>query len=257
MQELKSFFFKYDHVVVALSGGVDSSFLLKEASLYAKKVLAVCVHSAFQPDFEIETAKKIAADCKVPLIVLPLDVLANETIKKNPWNRCYYCKKTIFTQILSVAKEHNIPYVIEGTNASDDLSDRPGYQALQELGVLSPLLSCGITKEEIRAASKTYGLITADTPSYACLATRIPTDYPISKEALEAVAKCEKLLMQEGYLDFRIRYRVETDETGSAHPYGLLQVTTSQYDMAKTDLSHLISLCKPYLSSLRLDNKTR
>lgn len=257
MQSLKTFFSKYDHVVVALSGGVDSSFLLKEASLHAKKVLAVCVHSAFQPDFEIETAKKIAADCKVPLIVLTLDVLVNEAIRKNPWNRCYYCKKAIFTQILSVAKEHNIPYVVEGTNASDDLSDRPGYQALQELGVLSPLLTCGITKDEIRNASKAHGLTTADTPSYACLATRIPTDYPISKEALEAVAQCEKLLMQEGYRDFRIRYRIETDETGAAHSYGLLQVTLAQYDMASANLQHLISLCKPYLSSLRLDEKTR
>jgi uncharacterized protein len=147
----------------------------------------------------------LAAQLQVKMTVLSLDVLAEPQIAANPGNRCYFCKKKLFTAIAKQAKQDGYPVILDGTNASDDPTDRPGMQALQELEVLSPLRLCGLTKNVIRRLSREAGLFTHDKPAYACLATRIPTGMDITTELLEKTERCEGFLMGLGFRDFRIR----------------------------------------------------
>ena len=149
---------------MAFSGGVDSAYLLYMACKYAEKVKAYYVKSAFQPQFELEDAERFAKELKADMAILRLDVLSDEKVRQNPPNRCYYCKKRIFTAIREHALNDGFQVLLDGTNASDDAGDRPGMVALQELSVLSPLRLCGLTKQEIRMLSKKAGLFTWDKP---------------------------------------------------------------------------------------------
>ncbi len=145
---IEEFFQKYPRVAIAFSGGVDSAYLLYAAKQYAEAVTAYYVKSAFQPEFELADAKRLAAELGVELKVLLVDVLADSAVTDNPANRCYYCKRRIFTRIMESADLDGYSVLLDGTNASDDVSDRPGMKALAELQVLSPLRLCGLTKEE-------------------------------------------------------------------------------------------------------------
>ena len=156
---LEEFFSTYPKVAVAFSGGVDSAYLLYMACKYAEKVKAYYVKSAFQPQFELEDAERFAKELKADMAILRLDVLSDEKVRQNPPNRCYYCKKRIFTAIREHALNDGFQVLLDGTNASDDAGDRPGMVALQELSVLSPLRLCGLTKQEIRMLSKKAGLL--------------------------------------------------------------------------------------------------
>jgi uncharacterized protein len=140
------------------------------------------------------------------MVTLELDVLDDTTIAANPKNRCYFCKKKIFTAILEQAKNDGFALVIDGTNASDDISDRPGMQALLELGIRSPLRECGLRKADIRRLSKEANLFTHDKPAYACLATRIPTGTEITPALLAKTERSEAFLRSLGFADFRIRH---------------------------------------------------
>ena len=202
---LKEFFETHPRVAIALSGGVDSSYLLSEAARHCESVLAVYVHSAFQPGFELEDASRVAQDCGVQLVQLRLDILGFEEVRKNPIDRCYYCKLELFKAITKAAKERGYDIVLEGTNASDDMSDRPGMRALMELGVLSPLRICGVTKSDIREGARLAGLHNSEKPSYACLATRFPTGMEIDAEKLQLVERAETALFAMGFSDFRVR----------------------------------------------------
>lgn len=202
---LKEFFEKYPRVAVAFSGGVDSAYLLYMAKKYAKEVKAYYVKSDFQPEFEFNDAKKLAEELDADLHVIYLDVLSFEDVKRNPSNRCYYCKMGIFTNIKNQAIKDGFAVLLDGTNASDDAGDRPGMKALEELKVLSPLRECGLTKDEIRKLSKEAGLFTWDKPAYACLATRIPTGEVITKDKLQATERAEDFLFKLGFTDFRVR----------------------------------------------------
>lgn len=170
-------------MALAFSGGVDSSYLLYAALQNGADVHAYYVKSAFQPQFELEDAQKLAKQVGAKLTIMQANVLANETVVANPKNRCYYCKQVIFTGIGKQAAQDGYTTLLDGTNASDDAADRPGMKALQELSVLSPLRLCGLTKTEIRKRSKAAGLFTWDKPSYACLATRIPTGRPLRRKS--------------------------------------------------------------------------
>jgi uncharacterized protein len=156
---------------VAFSGGLDSTFLTAAAvKALGKKAVAVTAVSDYMPKDEIDEARELAEQIGVEhrLIVIPFP----ELLRHNPRNRCYLCKKEIFSRILRESGEMGIPHVVEGTNADDLQDDRPGLRALRELGVRSPLLESGFTKDDIRRHSKRLDLPTWDKPAYACLGIR-------------------------------------------------------------------------------------
>lgn len=208
--ELKRFFEENPKVAVAFSGGVDSVYLLYAALRHGARVKAYYVKTAFQPQFELEDALRAAKELGAEMEILELDVLACARITENPANRCYHCKKQIFSAILAAAARDGFQVLLDGTNASDDAADRPGMKALAELQVLSPLRTCGLTKDEIRRRSKEAELFTHDKPAYACLATRIPTGEVITKEKLRRTEAAEGYLAGLGFRDFRVRSREDT-----------------------------------------------
>lgn len=203
--ELKDFFSTYPKVALAFSGGVDSAYLLSQAMDHAEEVRAYYVKTIFQPDFEWEDAQRLAGDLKADLKVISLDLTGEEKILSNPPNRCYYCKRRIFSAIQKEAALDGFSVLLDGTNASDRVDDRPGMKVLDELHVLSPLRLCGLTKEEIRHRSKEKGLFTWNKPAYACLATRIPSGQRIQAEDLKQTEMAEDYLFQLGFSDFRVR----------------------------------------------------
>lgn len=203
--ELQEFFACHPRVAVALSGGVDSAYLLYEAVRNGAVVRAYFVKSAFQPQFELEDARRLAELVHADLRILEVDVLADSQVASNPPDRCYYCKKRIFSAIAKAAAEDGFSTILDGTNASDDAGDRPGMRALREQSVRSPLRECGLTKAEIRRRSRQAGLFTWDKPAYACLATRIPAGTEITEDMLRRTEKAEHYLFSLGFTDFRIR----------------------------------------------------
>ena len=154
------FFKNNPRVAVAFSGGVDSAYLLYAAKQFAQEVQAYYVKSAFQPQFELEDALRLAGELAVPMRILTVDVLSSDVIASNPADRCYHCKRKIFEAIRQAAEADHFSVLLDGTNASDDAADRPGMRAIEELSVLSPLRECGLTKAEIRLRSKEAGLFT-------------------------------------------------------------------------------------------------
>lgn len=203
---LKAFFKKNPKLALAFSGGVDSAYLLNAAVSFGADVKAYYVKTPFQPAFEYEDALRLAQQLGAEMVTIHLDILSDNTVAENPKNRCYFCKKRIFTAILEQAKADGYSLVIDGTNASDDASDRPGMVALKELEIRSPLREAGLSKEEIRKLSKDAGLFTHDKPAYACLATRIPAGTPITAEKLAITERNEGFLRSLGFKDFRIRF---------------------------------------------------
>lgn len=202
---LADFFSEHPKAALAFSGGVDSAYLLYAARALGADVRPYYVKTCFQPAFELEDGEKLARILEIPMTVVEVDILGSDAIRKNPGNRCYYCKKAILKAIGEAAARDGYTTLLDGTNASDDVSDRPGFQALKENGVLSPLREAGLTKEKIRELSRAAGLFTWDKPAYACLATRIPTGVPIEKADLAAIERGEEALKGLGFRDFRIR----------------------------------------------------
>lgn len=203
--ELERFFAENPCAAVAFSGGADSAYLLYAAVKAGANVKAYYVKTAFQPQFELEDAKKLAGELGTPMQVLPLDILCDQAVKANPPDRCYHCKKRIFSAIRAAAAQDGFSVLLDGTNASDNAGDRPGIRALKELSVRSPLREAGLTKAEIRRLSKEAGLFTHDKPAYACLATRIPTGETITAEKLCRTEWAETYLAGLGLRDFRVR----------------------------------------------------
>lgn len=234
---LKEFFSKYPEVAVAFSGGVDSAYLLYMACKHAGKVKAYYVKSAFQPQFELDDAERFAKELHADMTIIRLDVLSDEKVRQNPPNRCYFCKKRIFTAIREHAANDGFQVLLDGTNASDDAGDRPGMVALQELAVMSPLRLCGLTKQEIRKLSKEAGLFTWDKPAYACLATRIPSGQAIDLRLLQRTEKAENYLFSLGFQDFRVRTLGELAklQVRSAQLPLLMQVRKQVVDELKKD----------------------
>ena len=190
---------------IAFSGGVDSAYLLYSAVQSGADVKAYYAKTAFQPAFELEDAKKLAAQLGAQMEILTLDVLSVPKVVENPQNRCYYCKTALFSAMTAAAKKDGFTLILDGTNASDSEADRPGIKALQELSVRSPLREAGLTKQEIREASRRAGLFTWNKPSYACLATRIPTGTVITQAQLCRTEWAEDYLHTLGFRDLRVR----------------------------------------------------
>ena len=188
-------FFKENPIcAVAFSGGVDSACLLWAAAAYGSRTAAYFVKTPFQPAFELEDARETAGRLGAELRVLEADILSVPEVAANPTDRCYYCKRALFARILEESARDGFPMVLDGCNASDDASDRPGMRALRELGVRSPLRECGIDKAGVRRLARQAGLPVWDKPSYACLATRVPAGTPITPDALDRIARGEAFL---------------------------------------------------------------
>lgn len=202
---LSSFFVEHPDVAIAFSGGTDSAYLLYAAMRWGRRVRAYYVKSAFQPQFEWEDARKIAAFLGADMVALDADILSCSAVVENGPERCYHCKKALFSLIAQRAAEDGFPVLADGTNASDRANDRPGMRALQEMQVRSPLREYGLTKTEIRRLSQEAGLFTWWKPAYACLATRIPTGEVITREKLIRTEWAEQYLFSLGFHDFRVR----------------------------------------------------
>lgn len=196
-----------EDVVVAFSGGVDSSLLLKLACEAAKNttVYAVTIQSELQPQNDLEIAKTVAMEMGAKHVVLTIHELREAGIQTNPKDRCYLCKKYLFGQILQFAAQKGITQILEGTNEEDLHKYRPGIRAIRELGIFSPLAAVGMTKEEVRTLANEYGISVANRPSAPCLATRFPYGTMLSLEALTKVEQAEQYLRALGFRNIRVR----------------------------------------------------
>ena len=245
---ISEFFAANPVCAVAFSGGIDSAWLLHEALRYGTRMQAYFVRTPFQPAFELQDARDTAAALGAALTVLEVDVLTLPQVAENPEDRCYFCKQALFTALLAQARADGFPLVLDGSNASDDAGDRPGMRALRELEVRSPLRECGLTKDEVRRRSREAGLFTWDKPAYACLATRIPTGAPITKEDLEKVERAEGALHALGFRDFRVRL---------FHGAARLQVTEEQLPLVLEQREAISSSLGPAFDGVLLDLKPR
>ncbi|BCS80936.1 ATP-dependent sacrificial sulfur transferase LarE [Anaerocellum diazotrophicum] len=207
LERLREIIKDYKSVLVAFSGGVDSTFLLKVSfDVLGEKAIAVFSSSVLSPQSEKEDAAKLAKDIGARLIVIERDVFSNEDFMKNDKLRCYYCKKDLIKRLKVLKEELNLKEIIEGSNM-DDLQDyRPGRKALEEEGIKSPLVEVGLAKEEIRYLSKEFELSTYQKHSSACLVTRIPYGDEITLEKLQMIEKAEDFLVQKGFSQVRVRH---------------------------------------------------
>lgn len=223
--KLSDFFKENNKAAIAFSGGADSSYLLYAALHYGAKVRAYYVNSVFQPQFEMNDALRFARELNADIKILEDDILSVPETAKNGKDRCYFCKKHIFSVIAKATSADGFSLILDGTNASDEEANRPGMRVLRETSVCSPLRLCNLNKAQIRRLSKEAGLFTWDKPSYSCLATRIHTGEKITEEKLKLVENAENYFFSLGFTDFRIRVREdeakiqlkESQKIGRAH----------------------------------------
>lgn len=208
-------------IMVAFSGGVDSSLLLAAACEAAKEwngvVYAATVHTRLHPAEDAPAARRVAEETGAEHLVIEIDELEDAGIQNNPVDRCYLCKKYLFTRLQERARECGAAVILEGTNADDLLVYRPGIRAVKELGIMSPLAELGLTKAQVRAAAEEYGISVSNRPSSPCLATRFPYGTVLSYEKMRLVDIGESFLKGFGFYNVRLRVhddtaRIEVDE---------------------------------------------
>lgn len=248
VENLKEFFVKNPKAALAFSGGTDSAYLLYAANECGADVQPYYIKTAFQPEFEYIDALKLCDELNIKLNIIEYDILSDESISQNPPDRCYYCKKRMFTRLKEHAAADGYDLLTDGTNASDNADDRPGMRALKELGVRSPLRECGLTKDTIRELSKNAGLFTWNKPAYACLATRVPTGSTVSAALLRRIECAENELAKMGFSDFRVRVY-----GGAAR----IQLREDEFAEAAERHAEIRGVIKPYFDTVLLDTETR
>lgn len=201
-------------VCLAFSGGVDSSLLLKIACdngrKYGTSVYAVTFNTMLHPACDLETAKKVAGELGAEHVVIQVDELEMEGMRNNPPNRCYLCKKHLFTALLDFAREKGVTRILDGTNEDDMHVYRPGIKALEELGIISPLALCHMTKSQVKALASDYGISVASRPSTPCMATRLPYGAKLDYEILRKIEKGEAYLRTVFEGNVRLRLHGDT-----------------------------------------------
>ena len=214
--EVKLYILEYhlkalESLAVAFSGGTDSAFLLKVAhDVLGENILAVTARSCTYPEREFAEAVAFAQRHRIPHRAILSNELDIEGYPENPVNRCYLCKRALFSKIVGLAKEKNLKHVAEGSNL-DDLDDfRPGAMAAAEFGIVSPLRDAKMTKEDIRVLSREMELPTWNKPAFACLSSRIPYGQEITREKLLAVDQAEQFLIHSGFRQVRVRHHGDT-----------------------------------------------
>lgn len=210
-QKLKDTLQNLESVAIAYSGGVDSTFLLKVAvDVLGNRVIAITAKSSIYPEREFKQAVKYIEGIGVKHIVIISEELEIEGFVRNSVNRCYLCKKELFSKIRKVADDNNVNVVLEGSNADDASDFRSGMKAAKELEVISPLKDVGFTKNDIKKLSKKLGVPTWNKHSFDCLSTRFPYGNEITVEKLSMVERAEQVFLDLGFKHIRVRYHEDT-----------------------------------------------
>jgi len=207
IRKLKQILERLGKVVIAFSGGVDSSFLLKATkdALADDNVLAVTAVSETYTGSELKQARRFAKKLGVKHKIIFTKELKNKNFTKNPVDRCYYCKKELFGKLAEIVKKEGFNYALDASNTDDARDYRPGSKAKKEFGIRSPLMEAGFSKDDIRRYSKRLKLETADMPSMACLASRFPYGEKINKKALKKIEAAEDFIKRQGISQVRVR----------------------------------------------------
>jgi len=219
LSRLKKIISDYRSCLIAFSGGVDSTFLLKAATLALprERILAVTAYSSTFPKDELVFSKNIARGLGVRHKIIKTNELKDKGFVSNPINRCYFCKKELFARLKKLALKSKLDVVLDASNLSDESDLRPGSIAKREYKIRSPLQEAGFTKEEIRKSSRELGLSTWDKPSLACLASRVPYGTKISSRLLGRINRAEVYLRNAGFKQVRLRHydglcRIEVEQ---------------------------------------------
>jgi pyridinium-3,5-biscarboxylic acid mononucleotide sulfurtransferase len=209
LKKLDNILYEMNSFVIALSGGVDSTFLVHRAAQIKKiKFSAVTITTPYIPGHEIEEAREFCNNSNVDHRVLTVSF--PESVRHNPVERCYLCKKELFEQIKNYSAVNGFRYIADGTNFDDIKDYRPGMRALKEMAVRSPLMEAELTKQEIRKASEVAGLDSWEKPSNACLLTRIPYNTMVTEEDLRKIEQAEQFLFEKGFVGTRVRINGDT-----------------------------------------------
>jgi len=207
LARLKEIIEGYGTLLVAFSGGCDSTLLLEVAHrVLGDRAIAVTARSETYPSEEYEDAARIARQLGVRHLTIDTSELSVKGFSSNPPDRCYFCKAELFRKLIELAREHGIRYVADGASQDDASDHRPGMRAAAALGIVSPLKEARLTKDDIREISKTLGLSTWDKPSFACLASRFPYGEKITQEKLKMVHAAESFIRSLGFRQVRVRH---------------------------------------------------
>lgn len=221
-----------DGICLAFSGGVDSAVVLAVAKNAGVPLRAVTFETFLHPHGDLDEAKHLATAWGVPHQTIEINELEDKRILDNPPDRCFYCKESLFSRLLEVATEHGLGCVMDGTNEDDLHTYRPGLKALKQLGIVSPLAHCEITKAEVRQLAEYLGLSVASKPSAPCLATRLPYGTHLSPTLLTRIDRAERALKEMGFSPLRVRLHGEVAR---------IEVQESQFLQA---VNHKVEICK-------------